>query len=169
MILLTGDSEQIPIRPKEFQLKGPSETSIVFDNASHTSTIDESENTILDMQYGFWLSEDDKDALRQQYRGLAPDDRIINQTQALFTKDVPTFVDFKLKRDSVEDPKFQLAVWGAGLYLKRKHHKWDVSMPIIGVTIESHIWQCFLLFESGDKLVKALLLVFKTPTDCGFA
>ena len=153
MILLTVDSEQVPIRPKGVQLESPSETPIVFDSAKET------ERTMIDMQYGLWLSEDDEVALRQGYtgKGLALNDRSINQTLVLFTKDVPTFVDFELKRKSTEDPKFQLAVWGAGLYLKRKHHKWDVSMPIVGVTIESHIWQCFLLFESGNGLVKARL------------
>ena len=55
IIILTADSEQVPIRPKAVQLQSPSGTSMVFNSASNASTIQETETTMIDMQYGFWL------------------------------------------------------------------------------------------------------------------
>ena len=128
---------------------------------------------MIDMQYGLLIHDDDKDALRMGYRNMLPQVRSINQTTVEYTRDVPTFVDFELKRKGSDiDPKFQLAVWGAGLYLKRQYHGWDVSMPIVGVTIEGHTWECFLLFEhgagfrhGGKGLVKVLLSSIETAAN----
>ncbi len=128
---------------------------------------------MIDMQYGLLVHQDDLTALRTGYRNLPPEFKSINQTLVEYTKEVPAFVDFELKRKGSDvDPKFQLAVWGAGLYLKRKHHGWDVSMPIVGIAIEGHTWECFLLFEHGEGfwhkregLVKVLLSIIKTAAN----
>ena len=171
-ILLTADREQVGISPKQFQVERSSGKAAVLDIASNTSASKDTESCMVDMQYGFSMHKEDDEALRKGYRKLPQGFQSINQTTVEFTRDVPTFVDFELKRGAIDDPKFQLAVWGAGLYLKRQYHGWDVSMPIVGVTIEGHTWECFLLFEHGEGfwhggkgLVKVLLSSIETAAN----
>lgn len=104
MIIVTANSDQVSDRPSAVQLQSPSGTPMVFDSASNASTIEETETTMIDMQYEFWLSENDKAALRQRYMGLAEDEHSINQTTTAYTKDVPFFVDFVLETRGAEDP-----------------------------------------------------------------
>lgn len=61
---------------------------------------------MIDIQYGCFLRKDDKKASYKGYRTLPTAFRIINRTTVPYIKDVPTFVDFELKRKSLEDPKY---------------------------------------------------------------
>ncbi|KAG8532405.1 uncharacterized protein KY384_002890 [Bacidia gigantensis] len=65
----------------------------------------------------------------------------------------PIFIDIEMKKASVPDPKIQLAVWKQAALKKRQHHGWDTKVPMPGITVEKHEWNCYLFFKSQNNLI----------------
>lgn len=81
----------------------------------------------------------------------------LNQSLS-FIKKTPLFADVEIKKtQQSSNPEIQLAIWGSGADQKRKHHGWDTSMPMPGITIEGHTWRYYLFTKIGPDLVSALL------------
>ena len=115
---------------------------------------------MIDYALGLQLDEKELSVVKNAYRQMADWEQSLNQT-VNYMKDVPMFVDVEVKkRNAAVVPEVQLAIWAGALYNKRKLMKWDRSMPIPGIVVDGHHWDCYITFEqSPDKLVSTAIYV----------
>ena len=151
-------SEQCSIDPIEFKMKRPNNKDLVENDAQNmtASATDNGAPTtsrMIDLQLGLLLDEYDMDILNRAFGTMNDNEHSVNQSIS-YIRTVPAIVDFELKKTTTNRlPEVQLAIWHAGLYSKRKHHKWDTSMPMPGVTVNGFDWVFYITFERDGKLV----------------
>ena len=94
---------------------------------------------MIDREMGLLLSTKDIKRINNAFKKPKDNEGSINQTLGSF-RTIPAFVDLELKKKaSNRIPEDQLDVWNAGLYLKRKHHKWDTSIPHPAIVVKGHM------------------------------
>ena len=108
---------------------------------------------MVDLQLGLLLDECDMDIVNGAFGTMNDNEHSINQSIS-YIRTVPAIVDFEIKKPTANRmPEVPLAIWHAGLYSKRKHHNWDTSMPMPGVTVNGFDWELYITFERNGKLV----------------
>ena len=97
---------------------------------------------------------DDEDIIRKAWRSLPSHESSLNQCISYIRRYL-LIVDFDIKdRVSNREQLVPLAVWESGALLKKRYHGWDTSMPMIGIKVDGHQWECFLFFELEIHLVR---------------
>lgn len=97
------------------------------------------------------LSWDEEELINEVYNTLRPGERSLNQSLSYICS-CPLFADIELKKEQASrDPEVQLALWKAAASLKRRHHGWDSSLPMPGITVNGHIWNFYIFFEHAEK------------------
>ncbi len=109
---------------------------------------------MIDWCLGLEIDKDDKDLILQARQNQSDFEFSINQCNSYISSYL-LLVDFEIKKTvSSRDPLVQLAIWEAGGLLKKRHHGWDTSMPMPGITIDGHHWECYLFFKLNKDLVR---------------
>ena len=102
------------------------------------------------------LTADDEDTVADAFNKISDNAQSLNQSLS-YIKNTPLLVDIELKKtNAVPDPLVQLAIWKAGGFKKMQLHGWDTSMPMPGITVNGHLWECYIFFARGSRLVSAL-------------
>lgn len=102
---------------------------------------------MVDWSLGLKMDSDDENILLLAWQGLLDHEFSLNQCISCISNYL-FLVDFEIKKNvSDRDPLVQLAIWEAGCLLEKRHHGWDTSMPMPGITTSSYLWECFLFFE----------------------
>ena len=93
--------------------------------------------------------------MRQAWRNLPSHESSLNQCLSYIRRYL-LIVDFDIK-DSVSNREqlVPLAVWESGALLKKRYHGWDTSMPMVGIKVDGHRWECYLFFEMDKALVRS--------------
>lgn len=113
----------------------------------------ESIGRMIDWCLGLEVDDDDMDIIVQAWRKSSDHEFSLNQSIQYISRDL-LLADFELKPTVANrDPLVQLAIWESGALLKKRHHGWDTSMPMPGITISGHLWECYLFFELNNNLV----------------
>ncbi|KAL8992936.1 MAG: hypothetical protein Q9169_006728 [Polycauliona sp. 2 TL-2023] len=80
-------------------------------------------------------------------------ERSLNQSLS-FIRTTPLVIDVELKKNQQpSNPEKQLIIWASGAGAKRRHHKWDTSLPIPGITVKGHMWNYFISTRIKDDFV----------------
>ncbi|KAL9024579.1 MAG: hypothetical protein Q9196_006417 [Gyalolechia fulgens] len=111
---------------------------------------------MVDWTLGLTLTEHEQNIIQSSYMSLRDNGRSLNQTRS-FVKDVALFCDLGIKRlHGNVSPDFQIAVWAAGNYLKRKLHGWDTKIPMLGVCVDGYTWNLYVLYETVDDKLRVI-------------
>ena len=141
-----------PTRPK-----GPGKTVPTTQNASYPRPLTERGRSIgrrVNWCLGLKIDLDDEDIIRKAWRYLPSHETSLNQCISYIRRYL-LIVDFDIKdRVSNREQLVPLAVWESGALLKKRHHGWDTSMPMIAIKVDGHQWECFLFFELDKHLVR---------------
>ncbi|KAI4280052.1 MAG: hypothetical protein L6R38_004754 [Xanthoria sp. 2 TBL-2021] len=106
---------------------------------------------IVDYSMALNLSWDEEELINEVYNTLRPGERSLNQSLSYICS-CPLFADIDLKKEQASrDPEVQLALWKTAASLKRRHHGWDSSLPMPGITVNGHIWNFYIFFEHAEK------------------
>ena len=109
---------------------------------------------MVDWSLGLEIENEDLLVIDQAWKSHSDNEFSLNQSIS-YISNYLLLADFEIKEKvSNRDPLVQLAIWQAGGLLKKRHHGWDTSMPIPGITITDHHWECFLFFELNGDLVR---------------
>lgn len=110
---------------------------------------------MIDYTFGLKLGEDEDDLVTAAFAQTLLNRCSLNQTLDS-PKTHPLFLDIELKKAlSGHDPRVQLAIWKLAWLKKMQMHGWDHEvMPMPGITITGHIWQYYLFYQDGPKLVR---------------
>ena len=120
------------------------------DDATNDSEQTHSLSKMIDWTVALLPTFEKSQAIANKSRGQHLLRNSLNQTRA-FPKTLPLFIDIEMKKTlQNRDPCVQLAIWAQAGYKKRKMHGWDRTFPMPGITVDGHVWTCFLFFEVAD-------------------
>ena len=133
---------------------------VIIDKESSVVDEDLTTSRMIDWALGLTPDQQELGVIKDAYNNMGDWEQSINQT-VNYMKDVSISVDFEVKKkNSAIIPEVQLAVWASALFIKRRHHKWDTSIPTPGIVIAGHQWECYILFErSAGKLVSTIFYI----------
>ena len=104
------------------------------------------------------INSDDMDLIEQAFQNSPDMECTLNQSVS-YTRYNPLILDIEIKKTlQLRDPELQLAIWAAAALLKKRHHKWDTSMPMPAISINGHKWEYYIFFEMNENLVCSLKL-----------
>ncbi|KAL8658699.1 MAG: hypothetical protein Q9202_007468 [Teloschistes flavicans] len=147
-----------PIEPVQFRMTRRNGRRLDYDTIAKDkgSTVGETETTttrMIDACLGLNLKQEVRDMIARNWFQHHDYEQSLNQTLSYMTC-VPLFADFEFKKKyQVRDPLVQLGIWMAGLFSKRKHHKWDQSMPMPGIVVDGDKWALYIGFARGNGVV----------------
>ena len=149
-----------PIRPEG---AGYIDLEVVSNNTRATAA--ESLSRMVDRCLGFKMSFDHKNRILRAWRKLYDNEFSLNQSISYISSNL-IFIDFEVKKKVAgsRDPLVQLTIWEMAWLLKRQHHGWDTSMPMPGIAINGHLWECYLFFEMNGELVRLPVLIYYYPS-----
>ena len=109
---------------------------------------------MIDWCLGLRLQDSDEYILQDAFTTMDPCERTLNQSLEFICR-FPLFLDIEIKKAHAAcDPVVQLAIWASASLLKRKHHGWDLSIPMPAIAIDGHQWDYIIFFPfKGEKLV----------------
>ena len=120
----------------------------------------ESIGRMVDWSLGLEIENEDLQLIDQAWKSHSDNEFSLNQSIS-YISNYLLLADFEIKKKvSNRDPLVQLAIWQAGGLLKKRHHEWATSMPMPGITIIGHHWECFLFFELNGDLVRPCILKY---------
>ena len=155
------------MRPTRPEGAGYIDLEVISNNSRATAA--EGLSRMVDRCLGFKLSFDHKARILRAWRKLYDNEFSLNQSISYINSNL-IFVDFEVKKKVAgsRDPLVQLTIWEMAWLLKRQHHGWDTSMPMPGITINGHSWECYLFFEMDRELVcLPALMCYYTSTNVG--
>ena len=113
----------------------------------------ESIGRMIDWSLGLEIDQDDLELIELAWNSRVDLELSLNQSISYIRKYL-LLADIEIKKKaSNREPLVQLATWEAGGLLKKRHHGWDTSMPVPGITVTGHQWDCYLFFELNTNLV----------------
>lgn len=119
-----------------------------------TQNADRKISKMVDWSLGLDIDYMDSIKIDKAFRFCDDREHSLNQSRS-FIKRVPIFLDLELKKIlQMRDPEVQLAIWKSGWLLKARHHRWDTSLPMPGITVMGHEWSYYLFMAAGDGLVR---------------
>ena len=99
------------------------------------------------------LTEEQTEHVNKQFTEVKFNERSLNQTRS-YIKSCPIWADIEIKKTlTTRKPEVQLAIWACGGFLKRKHHGWDVTMPMPAIAINGDSWSFYIFFPLNSDLV----------------
>ena len=108
---------------------------------------------MIDWCLGIELDSRKMKLIQEAFRKCADMECSLNQSVSYIHTN-PLILDIVIQEPSqLRDPEVQLAVWASAALLKRRHHKWDTSMPMPAIAINGHRWDYYIFFESNGYLV----------------
>lgn len=120
------------------------ETSTISTRPAQTEAA-ESISRMIDWCLRLEIDMDDKDIILLAWPNLSDYEFSLIQCTP-YISNYLLLVDVGIKTSiSNCGPLVQHAIWEAGGLLKKRHHRWDASMPMPGITINGHLWECFSL------------------------
>ena len=149
-----------PIRPE-----GVGYIDLEVGSNNTRATAAESLGRMVDRCLGFKMSFDHKNRILRAWRKLYDNEFSLNQSISYISSNL-IFIDFEVKKKVAgsRDPLVQLTIWEMAWLLKRQHHGWDTSMPMPGIAINGHLWECYLFFEMNGELVRLPVLIYYYPS-----
>ena len=99
------------------------------------------------------LNDDDLDEVESAFSTFSHEYECTLTQSTSYTDKCPIFIDIEMKKATVPDPRVQLAVWAQAALKKRRHHHWNTDLPMPGIIVEKHEWNCYLFFEMAGNLV----------------
>lgn len=143
--LTEGYRSRCALQPDDFRMKRPNGEPLEIEEESIKTNSNNDEgptiSRMIDRQMGLSLASKDLDRVNAAFHNMMDGEHSVNQTLGPF-RTTPAFLDLELKKtESNINPEIQLAVWNAGLYLKRKYHGWDTSMPMPSIVVKGHNWE----------------------------
>lgn len=132
--------------------------------ASSNVSVEDAEVTItriVDICLGLDLSLAVNSIVTNAWKTMNDYEHSLNQSVA-YIRQTPLFLDIELKKtNQSRDPQVQLAIWMAGLYEKRRYHKWDTSIPMSGLIVNGSEWLFYVAFVRDGGLVYPVNHVMK--------
>ncbi|CAO1603204.1 hypothetical protein XANCAGTX0491_006796 [Xanthoria calcicola] len=124
--------------------------------ASSNVSVEDAEVTItriVDICLGLDLSLAVNSIVTNAWKTMNDYEHSLNQSVA-YIRQTPLFLDIELKKtNQSRDPQVQLAIWMAGLYEKRRYHKWDTSIPMSGLIVNGSEWLFYVAFVRDGGLI----------------
>ncbi len=161
--VLTPRRESCVIMPHSIRMRrkggapidmGDQATDSSNSRATTANTVEAKSARMVDYGFGLKLEHKLMKTITDAFKEFYDYQKSLNQSMS-FIKSVPFFLDIEVKKKhQVRTPEVQLAIWAAALYKKRQHHGWDVQIPMPGICINGHVWEFYIIFETGeDELV----------------
>lgn len=152
--MLRPYSENCTVEPGILRPKLPSGESISQDDLEGSKGVDSTAQVfskIVDYSIALELPWYEQDLIDEVYNTLRAGERSVNQSLS-YICNCPLVADIELKKEHApRDPEVQLALWKAAALSKLRHHGWDSSLPMPGITVNDHIWNFFIFFEHAEK------------------
>ena len=137
-------------------MKKPDGAALLNDDQSDTKSKTASDDIgrMIDWCLGMAVDSDHQALIRKAYQKSADMERSLNQSLS-YIRNNPLILDIEIKKTfQPRDPEVQLAIWASAALLKKRHHKWDTSMPMPAIVVNGHNWHYYIFFELNEELVR---------------
>ena len=122
---------------------------------SKTETPPENIGRLVDLCLAMNVNDPDMEVIEQAFSQTAHYATSLNQSFS-WIRNNPLILDIEIKKTlQPRDPRVQLAIWASAALLKKRLMRWDTSLPMPAIAINGHVWEYFIFFERGKKLVRA--------------